>query len=175
MPYGPLPRSQPFYPCGLLVQRGSAIAGEEYGGVVDLELKTINGRPTEEVLAMLRDVISHENEAAFKSLAVGCLVIPSIMQGLGIVDGDVCAMGFAGEAGEKVVLFEPMEVDKIKYVSGSTKLPLYRRHGDLYYWYSIPTTERCTSNTTSAGTWIGPFGSFARKCSLSLPTTPWIG
>ena len=117
-------------------------AGEEYGGVVDLELKTINGRPTEEVLAMLRDVISHENEAAFKSLAVGCLVIPSIMQGLGIVDGDVCAMGFAGEAGEKVVLFEPMEVDKIKYVSGSTKLPLYRRHGDLYYWYEYLPDSR---------------------------------
>ena len=99
------------------------------------EPKTINGRPTEEVLAMLRDEISYENEAAFQVLSRGLPRYPFHHARAGIKDGDVCVMGFAGEAGEKVVLSLSPWRDKIKYVSGSTKLPLYRRHGDLYYWY----------------------------------------
>ncbi|NMB16463.1 MAG: peptidase S41 [Firmicutes bacterium] len=116
-------------------------ASEEYAEVVNLKLETINGKPMEKVLAELRGVISHENEASFKCLAVEYLLIPPIMQGLGIVD-DACQMGFADHQGEKVVVVSPADVDKIKYILGTTERPLYRRHGDLYYWYEYLPEHR---------------------------------
>ena len=139
------PKSGPLYPVFFYwFKEGiyAVAAAEEHGEVVNLELKTINGQPVEEVLGKLRDVIPHENEAGFKSLAVDYLLIPAIMQGLGIVAGDVCHMGFAAEQWEKVIALRPVEMDKVKYVQGSTKLPLYRRHGNLYYWYEYLPEER---------------------------------
>lgn len=114
-------------------------APEEYRNIINMKLATIDGKPTDEILAALKPVISHDNESSFRYLATHYMVAPYILRGLGISDGNEITMGFVSETGDEVaVTMQSRCYENIRYLEDFNKSPnrpLYLRNPGLNYWY----------------------------------------
>lgn len=121
-------------------------ASTTYQEIINLRLNSVNGIPVADVLAMVRDVVSCDNEAGFKYFATTYMVIPWVLRGLGITDSDEITLGFTDDYGQStLVTMQPQPVESIEFLapfSQVARLPLYMRNPGLYYWYEYLPEQR---------------------------------
>lgn len=111
---------------------------KQYEDILYKRLIKVNGTDIDEVLSKLKRVISSENEFYYKDLAVKYIVIPEILNGLHLSDGNEAEFVFRGSMNEttskKVI---PVNKTDIKWIDdqNSKTLPLYRKNNNKYYWF----------------------------------------
>lgn len=126
---------------GLFVFR--AAAGHE--DLIGLRLAAVGERTIDEVTAAVASVISHENEMWLRSQTPSMLVIPEVLQALGIT-GDAASARFVFEnaAGQRVErdLAALSDPNAATWTARPDELALYRRNSELLYWYEYLPEQR---------------------------------
>ena len=105
-------------------------------------LVAIDGVSAEEVYARITTIISHENDAWVKSRAPIAMSRAEALRALGVVAStDTATFTFESSRGFTfdLVLHPISRADALKSILAADvttpSVPLYRRHGELNYWY----------------------------------------
>ncbi|MCZ6727067.1 MAG: hypothetical protein O7A98_06875, partial [Acidobacteria bacterium] len=122
------------YPEGLFVQR----ADRRYRDVLGSRVVRIGNRPVDEAMALVSEVIHHDNEHTVKDHLPARLVMPEVLHALGLTgERDVARFEVANELGERTTL-ELTRVERghaVDWVDVRTsELPLYLEPRHRNFW-----------------------------------------
>ncbi len=125
---------------GLYVIRVARVHAEILGGRVE----SIQGHSPDEIMDALDSIIPSETEGWLKSSIMPQIVTRSILQALGVIDGDFMTVAVIDAEGELVVekLEASTETADMVGVLDDVDLPLYLSNTHLNFWYESVPSER---------------------------------
>jgi len=115
----------------------------EYEDILHGTIKSLGGSPIEEVVAVLKTVIPHENEAQVKNQIPRFLTDTLILHGLGFISSlEAASLTVLTSSGKNVTLdLEPISFsskpDWLVDTSKEKDEPLYLKNRQKFYWYEI--------------------------------------
>ncbi len=120
---------------GLFVVR----AAETERDLIGARLIAIDGRPLQEILDAIADIIPHENDPWLREMAPRHLVAPDVLHALGLIGAPALAtfrfMDRAGLEFDRVLLKTNEASINWSEAIPLEQRPLYRRDSDRNYWY----------------------------------------
>jgi len=138
------------------------LAGKENESAFGKRLVGIGKYSIDEVVNLLKPLISHENDAQLKSIIPEYLVRPEILNGLGIISSkDTCTLIFSDSSGIKykytvrpVAASEMGNFRKTMVSAKSKSIPIVGESQGGPYWYKVLSDKgsiyinynRCTEN-----------------------------
>jgi hypothetical protein len=118
---------------------------QAYKNVLHKRLTKVNGMDVEEVLSRLNRIIPSENEWHFRSQTVQSMIIPQVLKGLDLLEGNEVEFTFA-DSTEKLQTIKAFP-EKAKNIQGivpqdSSELPFYRRKRGENYWFEYLSEDK---------------------------------
>jgi hypothetical protein len=109
----------------------------------------IGGTPIDQAYALVASAISHDTGIWVKAVSSDYLVVPEVLQALGIVpDLDKAAFTFENSDGTRITLTIPAPArgDAVDWLylphNAQPSTPVYRRNPNLYYWFDYLPDSR---------------------------------
>ncbi|MEK6263894.1 MAG: S41 family peptidase [Clostridium sp.] len=136
-----LPLELYWFPDGIYVISAPLV----YKEILYCKITKVNGTPIEDVITVLKSIVSYENVAYLNSQIPKYLPAIEILYDLELVnDIDSLDLTFEDEKGTIGCLeITPLSIKESRetlhsidnYLVSAEKLPLYRRNSDKYYWF----------------------------------------
>lgn len=111
---------------------------ETYKNVLNKRLIKVNGIDVKDVLTKLNKIVPSENEWHFRSQATNYLIIPQVLKGLHLLEGNEMEFTFADSKGDlQTIKAIPENSRDIQTIApkDNNELPLYRRNRNENYWF----------------------------------------
>ena len=142
----------------------------EYKNILYGKILALEGKPIEDVVAALRAVIPHENEAQVKNKITNLLTDTVILHAMKLIPSqDMASLTVLTTTGKTLTLdMKPLSFSsKPKWLvdmSDENEAPLYLRNRRLYYWFEIlPDSQTLYFKYNSCQNMTGqPFSDFVK-------------
>lgn len=111
---------------------------EAYRNALNKRLIKVNGIDVEDVLIELNKIVPSENEWHFRSQVTKYLIIPQVLKGLHLLEGNEMEFTFADSKGElQIIKAIPENSRDIQTIApkDNSELPLYLRNRNENYWF----------------------------------------
>jgi len=117
---------------------------QEYQGLLNARILTLNGKKIEEVAETLRPILAGANESWFKTQIVYYLPMPNVLRYFGLSQADEIELGVELENGQQQTI-KMTPVSYKDYVAAEQKpknVPLYLSRPDEHYWYEYLENDK---------------------------------
>lgn len=143
----------------------------EYKNILYGRITALGNKPIEDIVAALKAIIPHENEAQVKNKITNLLTDPVILHGTRLIPHqDSASLTVRTTSGRTVTLeMKPLSfTSKPEWIVGTANesdLPLYLKNRRMFYWYKIlPGSKTLYFKYNSCQNMTGqPFGDFVKK------------
>jgi len=115
----------------------------EYKDLLYGKITALEGKPIEDIVATLTNIIPHENEAQVKNKIPSLLTDTILLQGMKLIPSqDSASLTVLTKSGRRITLdMKPLSfTSKPEWLvdtSDESEAPLYLKNRRLYYWYEI--------------------------------------
>jgi hypothetical protein len=152
----------------------------EYRSLLDAKLVAVGGRPIEEVIERIAEIIPHENRAQVRLKAVNDLSSPVLLHGLGIIpSADSVSLTVERADGTEVTrTLEPIDMGSRPAWIGASRepgaLPLYQKDRNVPYWFDeLPDARAVYVKYNSCRDMPDrPFAGFVRDVFAAVDANP---